>query len=244
MDLASILHTASIVALPILVAITFHEAAHGFVADRKGDPTAKYLGRLTLNPFAHIDPLGTILLPMVMLWVSGAALGYAKPVPVNFMNLRKPKSDMVWVAAAGPLTNFALAVLSGLALRGLVGVGWVSEADILRAMVGMGGGSSADLGGPLSGGAHHFSVLEPILQMLLYSVLINVSLMLFNLLPVPPLDGGRVLVGMLPNPASNQVARLEPYGMLIIMALVFLDPFHLVWRILSPISSTLVRLIL
>lgn len=236
MDPVLILQRVSVIALPILVAITFHEAAHGFVADRKGDPTARYLGRLTLNPLVHIDPFGTILLPALLYFVPlvlsgqpGAVFGYAKPVPVNFMNLRRPKSDMVWVAAAGPLTNLALAVLSGFVLKAIVGIGGLSDAD---------------LGGLSTNGARQFSILEPILQMLLYSVFINVALMMFNLLPIPPLDGGRVLVGLLPNPASDKVAGLEPYGMLIIMALIFLDPLHLVWRILSPISSALISLIL
>ena len=121
MDLAFILHRVSVVALPILVAITFHEAAHGFVADRKGDPTAKYLGRLTLNPLAHIDPFGTVLLPLLLYLMPllltgqpGVVFGYAKPVPVNFMNLRRPKSDMIWVAAAGPLTAAPHPKVSGL----------------------------------------------------------------------------------------------------------------------------------
>jgi Zn-dependent protease len=233
MDFASIVHSLSIAALPVLVAITFHEAAHGFVADRKGDPTAKYLGRLTLNPLAHIDPFGTVLLPLLLyagpLLVTGQpglVFGYAKPVPVNFMNLRRPKSDMVWVAAAGPLTNLALAVLSGL---------------LLKIAIEVGGGGSHALG---TDGGSDFMILEPLARMLHYSVLINVTLMLFNLLPLPPLDGGRVLVGMLPSPSSERVAGLEPYGMMILLVLVFMDPFHLIYRVLSPLSAALIRLIL
>ncbi len=232
-QLASILHGLSIVALPILLAITFHEAAHGFVADRKGDPTAKYLGRLTLNPLAHIDPFGTILLPL-MLYVGpllmtgqpGFVFGYAKPVPVNFMNLRRPKADMVWVAAAGPLTNLALAVVSGVLLRGL--------SAFFPAQ-------SLALDGP---GEPGFRIAEPVAEMLAYGVLINVALMLFNLLPIPPLDGGRVLVGLLPAAGSRWLAGLEPYGMLIVIALVFLDPLRLVYRVLAPLSSALINLIL
>jgi len=235
MDLASILHRVSVVALPILVAITFHEAAHGFVADRKGDPTAKYLGRLTLNPLVHIDPFGTIVLPL-LLYVTpllltgqpGVVFGYAKPVPVNFMNLRRPKSDMIWVAAAGPMTNFVLAIVSGILLKALLGLG----AD--------GGGEGAVLDGQRSA----FSVVQPLAQMLEYSVFINIALMLFNLLPVPPLDGGRVLVGLLPGASSERLAGIEPYGMLIIFLLLFLDPLHLVYRILVPVSGALIRLIL
>lgn len=235
MDLASILQRVSVVALPILVAITFHEAAHGFVADRKGDPTAKYLGRLTLNPLAHIDLFGTIVLPL-LLYVTpllltgqpGVVFGYAKPVPVNFMNLRRPKSDMIWVAAAGPMTNFVLAIVSGILLKALLGLG----AD--------GGGGAAVLDGQRS----DFSVVQPLAHMLEYSVFINITLMLFNLLPVPPLDGGRVLVGVLPGASSERVAAIEPYGMLIIFLLLFLDPLRLVYRILVPVSGALIRLIL
>ncbi|MFZ5863077.1 MAG: site-2 protease family protein [Nitrospirota bacterium] len=231
-DLAPIIHGISVVALPILLAITFHEAAHGYVADRKGDPTAKYLGRLTLNPLAHIDPFGTIFLPL-MLYAGplllagqpGPVFGYAKPVPVNFMNLRRPKADMVWVAAAGPLTNLGLAVVSSLALRALVAVA--------------GPGFSG-----LDGGGSGFQVAEPIAEMLVYSVVINLFLMLFNLLPIPPLDGGRVLVGLLPEQGSRRVAGLEPYGMLIVLLLVFLDPLHVVQRILGSIHAVLMNVIL
>jgi Zn-dependent protease len=232
-ELGPIIHGLSIVALPILLAITLHEAAHGFVADRKGDPTAKYLGRLTLNPLAHIDPFGTVLLPLLlyvgpllMTGQPGFVFGYAKPVPVNFMNLRRPKTDMVWVAAAGPLTNLALAVASGALLHGLA-----AFSD----------GQGAGLDGA---GERGFRIAEPIAQMLAYGVFINVALMLFNLLPIPPLDGGRVLVGLLPAGASNWVANLEPYGMFIVIALVFLDPLRLVYRILAPLSSALINLIL
>jgi Zn-dependent protease len=230
--LASIIHGVSVVALPILLAITFHEAAHGFVADRKGDPTAKYLGRLTLNPLAHIDPFGTILLPL-MLYAGplllagqpGPVFGYAKPVPVNFMNLRRPKADMVWVASAGPLTNLGLAVVSGLALRALAALTGLGVADV-------------------DGGGGEFRIAQPIAEMLVYSVVINLFLMLFNLLPIPPLDGGRVLVGVLPEAASRRVAALEPYGMMIVLLLLFLDPLHLVQRILGSVHAVLLDLIL
>lgn len=235
MNLSAILHGLSIVAIPILLAITFHEAAHGFVADRRGDPTAKYLGRLTLNPLPHIDPFGTILLPLLLyvmpLLLSGQpgfVFGYAKPVPVNFMNLRRPKADMVWVAAAGPLTNLALAVTSGLLLHGIAATGVLSPAPTAGA----------------DGAGSGFVILEPIVRMLHYSVLINVGLMLFNLLPIPPLDGGRVLVGLLPGASSDRLAGIEPYGMFILMGLIFLDPLHLINRLLGPLSLALIGLIL
>ena len=232
MEFAALLHGLSVVALPILVAITFHEAAHGLVADRKGDPTAKYLGRLTLNPLVHIDPFGTIVLPLLLYvtpWIlggqPGVVFGYAKPVPVNVMNLRRPKTDMIWVAAAGPLTNLGLAILSGVLLKGLIGFD---------------GGGERLLGGRSS----EFMVLQPLAQMLQYSVLINVILMVFNLLPIPPLDGGRVLVGVLPEAGAERLAAIEPYGMFIVLALVFLDPLRLLYRIVAPITSALINLIL
>ncbi|HET8760632.1 MAG TPA: site-2 protease family protein [Nitrospiria bacterium] len=225
MQLTQFLHTVSIAALPVLLAITLHEAAHGYVADRKGDPTAKYLGRLTLNPLAHIDPFGTILLPLMLLYFGGIMFGYAKPVPVNFMNLRRPKKDMVWVAAAGPLANLGLAVLFGLVLRLIAGFSGVSTTT----------------GEP--GNESGFQIMEPIVQMLLFGVVINVLLMLFNLLPIPPLDGGRVLVGLLPDAVARRVAGLEPYGMLIVILLV-LEPLHLIFRILDPLRTALINLIL
>ncbi|MEW6325691.1 MAG: site-2 protease family protein [Nitrospirota bacterium] len=230
---AQTLQLLAILALPILTAITFHEAAHGFVADRKGDDTARRLGRLTLNPVAHIDPFGTIALPLLLYFgpllffgQPGLVFGYAKPVPVNFMNLRRPKADMVWVAAAGPLTNLALAIACGL---------------LLRTVDGMGGASAmaAEAAGPRA-----FSIVGPVSQILTYGVLINVWLMVFNLLPLPPLDGGRVLVGLLPHRSSEKVAALEPYGFLILMGLLFFEPFHLLQRAMFFLSSGMIQLIL
>jgi Zn-dependent protease len=227
-NLAHKIQMIAVVALPIILAITFHEAAHGYVADRKGDPTAKMLGRLTLNPLAHIDPWGTILLPAMLFLFTGFVFGYAKPVPVNFMNLRRPKADMVWVAAAGPLMNLFLALGFGLAFK------------LLGGMTGPG----SFMGQSAGGAEHSFEVMQPISQMLYYGVQINVWLMVFNLLPIPPLDGGRVLVGLLPHPASDRVAAIEPFGFLILLGLLFLDPTHLIQRVLISISSVLFYLIL
>jgi Zn-dependent protease len=220
----------AVVALPIILAITFHEAAHGYVADLKGDPTARLMGRLTLNPLAHIDPWGTILLPALLFLFTGFVFGYAKPVPVNFMNLRRPKADMVWVAAAGPLMNLVLAIGFGALLK------------VLSAVAGP--ASGVGFPGAATGPDGAFEVLQPISQMLVYGVLINVWLMVFNLLPIPPLDGGRVLVGLLPHPASDRVAALEPFGFFILLALLFLDPTHMIQRVLSGISTVLIYLIL
>jgi Zn-dependent protease len=193
----------SIMLVPALMAITCHEVSHGFVADKLGDNTARYMGRLTLNPLKHLDIFGTI-----MIFVIG--IGWAKPVPVNFNNLRNPKTDMIWVAAAGPITNFMLALLSALALRGIA----ASTAHINPTSV-------------------FLMLLEPIVLMLAFSVYVNLILAIFNLIPVPPLDGGRVLVGLLPYRQSHAYARIEPYGMIIIIILVFFT--NIFSYVISPV---------
>lgn len=180
------------VALPAILAITLHEAAHGFVAWRLGDDTAYRLGRVTFNPLRHIDPFGTVLLPALMYFTTGFVFGWAKPVPVNFGRLGHPRRDMVWVALAGPGVNFALAVLSAL-LWGLV--------DPHSGMVGQWLKAATEV-----------------------SILVNVILMVFNLIPLPPLDGGRVAVGILPDALAFPLARLERFGMLILLGAAFLLP--------------------
>jgi Zn-dependent protease len=211
-DLFPVLQKLVVIAPVALIAITFHEAAHGFIAYRKGDPTAKMLGRLTLNPLAHIDLFGTVLLPVLFFFFTGFIFGYAKPVPVNFMNLYRPKKDMIWVAAAGPGTNLGLALLSGLLLRVLLTV--QPDLQLYRHM------GIAAMDWSLS-----TVFLLPIVEMLRYSVIINLVLMIFNLIPIPPLDGGRVMVGLLPERQSNVLSAVEPYGFLIILFLLFIDPF-------------------
>ena len=181
----------SIMLVPALMAITCHEVSHGYIADKFGDNTARSMGRLTLNPIKHMDIFGTLMVFIV-------GIGWAKPVPVNFHNLRHPKRDMIWVAAAGPITNFLLATLSALAMRLLVHLA-VRIPD----------------GSPLA------TVIDPVTLMLAFSVYINLLLAIFNLIPVPPLDGGRVAVGLLPARQSMALARVEPFGMIIIIALVF-----------------------
>jgi Zn-dependent protease len=184
----------SIMLVPALFAITFHEVSHGFVADRFGDSTARRAGRLTLNPLNHLDIFGTL-----MVFVVG--IGWAKPVPVDFRNLRHPKRDMIWVAAAGPITNFLVALLSALVLRGAV-----------------------VLGGHAAPSPLFNAVFEPVVLMLAFSVYINLLLGIFNLIPLPPLDGGRVAVGILPDRLAQPLARIEPFGMIIIIVLVFFTP--------------------
>jgi len=184
---AGMLREATTWILPIIFAVTFHEAAHGFVANRLGDDTAKREGRVTFNPLKHIDPFGTVLLPAVLFISSGFLFGYAKPVPVNFGRLNHPRRDTVLVALAGPGTNVLLAIVSSL----------------LFYTVGLAPDSSA----------------EWLARNLINSLQINAVLCVFNMLPFPPLDGGRVAVGLLPRPLALPLARVEPYGMLILMLL-------------------------
>lgn len=201
----------SIMLVPGLMAITFHEVSHGFIACLRGDNTAKSLGRLTLNPFKHLDIIGTIMIIVI-------GIGWAKPVPVNFNNLRNPKQDMIWVSAAGPITNLLLAILS---------------AGLLRFIV--------PLTEPIPDSSMLQLFLEPVLLMLAFSVYINLILALFNLMPLPPLDGGRVLMGLLPDRLAQQLARIEPYGMIIIIGLVFFtDVFK---YIILPMLSVMVHLL-
>lgn len=202
--------------LPVLIAITLHEAAHGYVAWKLGDPTAKNAGRVTANPFKHVDPVGTLLLPGLLLLVRAPFLfGFAKPVPVDFSRLRHPKRDMIWVALAGPGSNVLLALLSALLI-------WL---------------------GSLVPGALGLWIVSNLEN----SIIINLLLAVFNLFPLPPLDGGRVAVGLLPRSLSWRLARLERFGLFILLGLLFIapmllgkigisfDPFY--WFVLVPVQG-------
>lgn len=191
-DIGGMIHTASTWILPILLAITFHEAAHGFVAWKLGDDTAYRLGRVTFNPFSHIDPVGTIALPGLLLLLGGPPFGYAKPVPVNFGRLRHPRRDSALVAVAGPGSNIILALLSGLAFHA---VSLLPET------------------------AQRWAELT-----LLNSIILNAVLAIFNMLPLLPLDGGRVLATALPTRLAIPYMRTERYGMFILLALIFILP--------------------
>jgi len=218
----STVYAVSVWVLPLVIAITFHEAAHGFVAHHFGDNTAWERGRVSFNPLKHIDPFGTLLLPAILLLSHAPFLfGYAKPVPVNFRALRHPRLDMVWVALAGPVTNIALALVAAAALHLL---GFVPE-----------------------------SAAQWIFDNLKNALVINVVLAVFNMLPIPPLDGGRVAVGLLPNVLAVPLSRLEPYGMLILIGLLILLPMlgtrlglnlDVISSILGTVTGYVIRLLL
>jgi len=209
MQIEQLIQTIALAAIPVLFAITLHEAAHGYVARYFGDMTAAQAGRISLNPLRHIDPVGTILLPLMTMLLGGVLFGWAKPVPVDFAALRRPKQDMLWVAIAGPASNLVMAL------------GWAFLYKMAWSIPG-----------------NYFA--EPLMGMAEWGMKINVVLMVLNLLPLPPLDGGRVAVSMLPHRQAYQLARIEPYGMFI---LIFLAVTPVLSAILSPLIGLVYKLI-
>lgn len=211
MDEFSLVQKIIIWTIPVIFAITVHEVAHGWVALKLGDRTAQMMGRLTLNPIKHIDPIGTLLIPGLLLMVGGFIFGYAKPVPVTYQNLRRPKADMAWVALAGPMANLVMAVIWALVVK--LGLGLYQSG---------------------------VAIGEPMLYMGIAGVLINSMLMVLNLLPLPPLDGGRILTSVLPGPMAWQVSRLEPYGFFILLGLLY---FGILGRVLWPMIGAFINLL-
>lgn len=227
-NLLSLLETVAIFALPLVVAIVLHEVAHGYVAYLKGDMTAKVMGRLTLNPIAHVDPVGTIGLPLFLFLfskVTGAPLfliGYAKPVPVDFRNLPNPRKDMALVAAAGPMTNLILAVASSALFKTME----AAFPQSAKAVMLLNHGAPTHDGDPF---------LVPIMYMLLFSVFINVALMALNLIPILPLDGGRIVTGILPRSMIGWYSAVdERVGMAALLFILFVNPFDVLGHTLFP----------
>lgn len=209
MSIEQLIQTVTLAAIPVLFAITLHEAAHGYVARHFGDMTAHAAGRITLNPLKHIDLVGTVLLPLATLFLGGILFGWAKPVPVNFGALRKPKQDMLWVALAGPASNILMAF------------GWALLAKLAWTFP-----------------DHYFA--EPMMGMAEFGIKINVILAVLNLLPLPPLDGGRVAISLLPHKQAYLLSKVEPYGMFILIALALTSMLGL---ILTYPAIALIKLI-
>jgi Zn-dependent protease len=205
----NVMQTIAVYAIPVLFAITVHEAAHGYVARMFGDNTAYVLGRVTLNPVKHIDPIGTIVLPLGMAFFTPFIFGWAKPVPVDWNSLRRPKRDMIWVAAAGPAVNLVMAIL------------WAILYSVLQAA------NVQEL--------FFFKVAEA-------GVSVNLVIMALNLLPIPPLDGGRIVAGLLPRNLSNAYSRIEPYGLFIIVGLLVTGALSFVLQPFLAIGAAIVRI--
>lgn len=198
LDFTSIILQIVLLAIPILIAVTFHELAHGFVAYKLGDPTAKIAGRLTLNPIKHLDPIGTLVFLFTRM------IGWAKPVPVNPYNLRNPRKDMIWVSLAGPATNFIIAILASIIYRTLIIIPVSTSSVFVQ------------------------TIFIPLLLIVQLTVVINIGIGIFNLIPIPPLDGSTILMGLLPDKHARAYSKIEPYGFIILLGLIFLKVTHYV----------------
>ena len=212
----------------LLFAITIHEASHGWAAYKLGDYTAFSMGRITLNPIAHIDPIGTIILPLVLVIIGAPPFGWAKPVPVNPLNLRNPRRDNLWISAAGPASNLTVAAFSLLAI---VLLKLISPGVVVFLRSFLSGRGEFPRG---------FYPLEGLALILFYGVLINTYLAVFNLIPVPPLDGSGVLMGLLSQEASQKYERLRPYGFLIVMGLIYLGLLRIIVRPIEILILTII----
>jgi len=216
MNVHEIVQTLAIYLPPLLLALTLHELAHGYVALQLGDQTARWAGRLTLNPIRHLDPIGTMFILFGMI-TRAPIIGWAKPVPVNPHNLQRPHVDMIWVALAGPAMNFLLAAVSALALRWFPDPRWLADSPV------------------------GLWIADPLSRMLFASVMMNVSLGIFNLLPIPPLDGARVLNGVLPRRQAITFSQIEPYGFIILLLLFWSGAIQ---QVLYPLILGTIRFLL
>lgn len=211
----------SVWAVPVFLAVILHELAHGMVAYRLGDPTARRAGRLTLNPLAHVDPMGTLVVPLLLIFLKAPFLfGWARPVPINPFYLKNPRKDMLWIALAGPVTNLLIAAVSAFLFKYLLGLRFSPSG----ALTGLG-----------------LSVLVPLAVMAKNSAIINVVLAVFNALPIPPLDGGRILAGLLPRRQAETLSQIEPYGFLILILLMMSG---LLGTIIGPFIHVFLRILL
>jgi Zn-dependent protease len=214
---ANFIQKIAVHAIPLIFAITLHEAAHAYAAKQCGDATAYMLGRMTLNPIKHIDPLWTIVIPIVTLLLSPFVFGAAKPVPVNFAGLRNPKRDMIWVAAAGPLANLAMMI------------GWAIFGKVVIT---------------LAAGSEASAQIEFLARVAEAGIFVNALLMVFNLFPLPPLDGGRIVTGLLPGPLAYKFSRIEPYGLFILVALLVTGVMgQLMWPLVVLSMKTMYAII-